>query len=524
MTGKRRRQTAAWVAAAAGLLLLPMLLYPYGRDQAVFADVARAILSGGMPYRDIWEIKPPGVYLLYAAVTRLLGPALAAIRAVDLLFQAAAAALLYRLGSALVGRRAALLGALWYAGLYLHRGFWSTAQAESFAALPTLLCFALCRRARGRCAPSRLFLSGMLVGGVALLKYPLALPCLAALLLHPSRRGSRGSWLIPRGSWLLAGGAFVLASAWAWLVGGGAWEAYLEIQREFVAPYARIVHGEASWWGRAGSGAGRFAAANALPCLLAVAGILCLRHLGRRAAAFLLLWLALAAVAVAAQGKYFGYHWIPVLPPLALLAGLGLERAVATGTHPRGKASSLPAVRERARLLALLFPLVWTLFVEAPAYLDGARVVMGALPPEAYLERFGRPGGGDHSFLANTWAAAYARETTRPEDGLFIWGFEPVVYLLSGRTSPTRFHFSVPLVSPWAPASWREELLRDLATRPPALVMVLRNDAIPWASGSVEDSTAQLRRFPELESFLRRRYQFERRIEDFAVFRRKTVK
>jgi hypothetical protein len=146
------------------------------------------------------------------------------------------------------------------------------------------------------------------------------------------------------------------------------------------------------------------------------------------------------------------------------------------------------------------------------------------LPRATYLERFGRPGEGDYSYLGTTWAAAYARTTMRPEEGLFVWGFEPGVYLLSGRWPPTRFHFAVPLVSPWTPAAWRRELLRDLTARPPSLVMVLRNDAIPWASGRADDSTAQLARFRELAAFIAQNYRYERRIEDFAVFRRKTVK
>jgi hypothetical protein len=518
-----------------------MLLYPYGRDQAVFADVARTILSGGMPYRDVWEIKPPGVYLLYAAITALLGPSMAVVRVVDLLLQAAAVLLLYQIGRPLVGRRGAALGALIYAALYLHRGYWSTAQAESFAALPTLLVLLLCRRARRGHARVRLFLAGVLAGCVVLLKYPLVLPCVLGLVGYPSpcplpetERGSMhglqkrlGHGAFPlsvsgRGSGggvernllrlgvtpaLLVGLAVPLIAAWAWLVMGGAWGAYLEIQREFVAPYARIAHGEASWGGRALSGAIAFGLKNSLACLFAVLGVIGLLRRRPGAARVLLLWSALATAVVAVQGKYFGYHWVPLLLPLALLAGAGL--------------ASVPG---RSFRVALILFLAWLIGVEGATYRDGARVVTRALPYGEYLSRFGPPGEGDYSFLASTWAAGYARATTRRGEGLFVWGFEPGVYLLSERRPPTRFHFAVPLVSPWAPAAWRLELMRDLAARPPALIMVLRNDAIPWASGRADDSTEQLARFPELAGFLARHYRFERRIEDFALFRRKIVK
>ena len=33
-------------------------------DEGVFLYIAHRIAAGGMPYRDVWDHKPPGVYLL----------------------------------------------------------------------------------------------------------------------------------------------------------------------------------------------------------------------------------------------------------------------------------------------------------------------------------------------------------------------------------------------------------------------------------------------------------------------------
>ena len=42
---------AAWAAI--------YLSWPFGQDQSAFAWVADAILRGGLPYRDAWEVKGP---------------------------------------------------------------------------------------------------------------------------------------------------------------------------------------------------------------------------------------------------------------------------------------------------------------------------------------------------------------------------------------------------------------------------------------------------------------------------------
>jgi hypothetical protein len=486
----------------------------------VFTDVAQVILRGGSPYRDVWDIKPPGIYLIYTVIVGLFGPRIVAARAVDLLCQSITVALLYLLGRRLVRRDAALFGALIYAAVYLHSGYWSMAQAEGFAALPTSAALLLAQHGRHRNQFAPYFAAGILCGWVALHKFTLVLPCLLGLW-----------WLdrTPRRVLLTAlGAALPLLLALAYLHRIGAWDAYVEIQRWFVAPYARFAQDGETAWTRARAGTLDFAGDYWLACLLALAGAAAVAwRPDARAGLPLLAWLALALAGVAVQGKYFGYHWIPAMPPLALLAGAGLSRLyqLPLSVSGRGSGGGVNPHRRHTTpqrptpLPCLIAILAASLIADWPSYRDGCRITLGSLPRREYNARFGRPNGGDYSYLADLDAARYVRAATRPGEGVFIWGFEPLVYVLAERRPPTRFHFAVPLVSPGTPDSWRRELLRDLTARPPRLFLVLRNDAIPWASGRADDSEAQLRQFTELHRFLQRHYRFERRIEDFAVYR-----
>lgn len=65
---RRRPQILMTAALAVGALLVLSPNLPLNRapseDEGVFLYVARTIATGGMPYRDVWDHKPPGVYLL----------------------------------------------------------------------------------------------------------------------------------------------------------------------------------------------------------------------------------------------------------------------------------------------------------------------------------------------------------------------------------------------------------------------------------------------------------------------------
>jgi hypothetical protein len=240
-------------------------------------------------------------------------------------------------------------------------------------------------------------------------------------------------------------------------------------------------------------------------------------HLNTRIpdASFLLLivWLVTALASVALQGKYFGYHWTPVLLPFAGLTGYGLAWLLAPAGR-RGNWSPSAVLLAGAVLIA-----GWSVERSATGYGATLQLATGRLRRTEYWTRFGRPYGGDFSFAADRWAAACIRGQTRPDDPVFLWGFEPLILFLAGRRAPTRFVFSVPLVSPWTPERWREELMSDLKQRPPVLFGVMRSDAVPHASGRRDDSAAQLAGFAALREFLEQNYRYEQTIEDLTLYR-----
>src|SRR6478735_6906869 len=62
-----------------------ILLFSFGRDQAIYATVADGILHGRMPYRDVWDFKPPGIFLVYAGSFLVFGKSMMAPRLIEVI-------------------------------------------------------------------------------------------------------------------------------------------------------------------------------------------------------------------------------------------------------------------------------------------------------------------------------------------------------------------------------------------------------------------------------------------------------
>src|SRR5207244_3175058 len=111
--GRREALVYGGLALLALIVLVPNA--PAGRvpseDTGVFTYVARLIGDGGLPYRDAWDHKPPGVYLIDAVALAVAG--LWGLWAAEVVALALAAILSYRaFANTGLGGAAALAGTL----------------------------------------------------------------------------------------------------------------------------------------------------------------------------------------------------------------------------------------------------------------------------------------------------------------------------------------------------------------------------------------------------------------------------
>lgn len=545
----RRAAVALWTAhwpllialGAVAAIGLPTVNFVYGPDQALFVYIGRGLARGQTLYADLWDVKPPGVFWLYALATRIPG-GYRAVRAFDLAYALATVAAVYALGRYLWGRGAGTLAGLLYGTVYVTAsGYWNMAQPDSFLVLPVVLgVLAWEGGMRGGATRSALA-AGLLFGFAFQFRSVMALlpAALALRELWPAMAGREERATRPPGGWqrrresgrrlaaLAGGAALVQLLTLLYLAAGGAVSDYLYGQLRFAGKYVRLggpyawdsltpgsylsgLRGSVMWFG-----ASRLLlTAPALAALL-VGGVL----RADRGVRLMALLLATAVLGVAVQAKFFVYHWHVALPFLALLAAWTARE---TWRELRARFSRRGAVAAAGASVILL--LLFTPQVTDPGVREWQDLVWYAVQPsyrDRYYDRFGLRGHGTYSFRASQEVANYIRARTRPGETIFVWGYDPNVYLISGRESASRFLSFLPLMPVFTPERWRQEFVRDLETRRPAYILLQRGENARWITGRRDDSAEWVTRFTGFNDLLTREYELDRRIEDFYIYRRR---
>src|SRR5437016_4953825 len=219
--------------------------------------IAWRIGEGAVPYRDLFDMNFPGVYLLHMVVLKVFGSSDAGWRAFDLIWltatSLAAAAL-----AAPWGRLAAAGAGLFFAVYHLAAGAWQTGQRD-FLLCPFLLLAALgvARWAEGPGGPASLALGGLAVGAGITVKphaglFAAALMVLVAIVARgagriDSRLASDGESPAPRRLAARTAAVFVAGvvapslAVVVWLAVAGALPAWYEIVVGYLVPlYSRL--------------------------------------------------------------------------------------------------------------------------------------------------------------------------------------------------------------------------------------------------------------------------------------------
>ena len=415
-------------------------------DEQFYLLVGDRILDGAWPYVDIWDRKPVGLFIIYAGIRLLGGSGILAYQLVATAFAAATAAIIYRIARLWAPTGASLCaGAAYLASINLFQGWGG--QSPIFynllvagAALATL---AEVRRAAVFGAdPAAIVRHGacaMVLFGLAIqIKYT-ALPegmALGLLWLWCLWRASRRpAGLLAAAVLWIAIALAPTALAWGVYAAKGHGEAF--VYANFISIFDKVATVDSFATERLRRIVTALAPMILMCALAALKAVRTRSDLSPSDRATLCatgVWFAAAIGGFALVGNFYFHYTLPLLVPLCVVAFWGL---------PPGRIGSV--------------------FAMALIAMTGLRSV------QEFDQRERTYGQGGAAFAM--------AEAIRPHlrgGSLFVFDGPPVLYLLTGASSPTRFpfpyHLNMALEAPALGVDTDAEMRGLLATRPDVIV------------------------------------------------------
>ena len=483
--------SAVAIAAPAGTIVLFLLGQGLLRgptlDASVFAQIAEQMRAGDMPYRDVFDHKPPGIYLAEAAVGSLLPWVDPWPRAWALTVVATFATLVMlaaRLGSG--SRPAAVLALAAVApALGAHAFAQGGGYTESLAVLPATAGLLLATKhpqpsARAAAA------SGSLVAlavATSVFLVTAGLGALVALLACGARVREIAAFLL--------GGLIITGGLVAWIAVAGA----LPDASEQLITYNRTyVIGPAL--DRPGLQATVLAVSAMIAPAIAVAamrvgGLVRYRRI-EPIELGALAWTASALVAITVQRQFFGHYVLPLAAPLAILAAPAMRGLLSLLSTPGLRRASAYAVlgvsfAVPAPFIAALEP--------GPVRSDPVESVAASLP------------------------------ATIPDgSSIFVWGNEPYLYLRANRAPAGRFIYLFPMTHPrFATPALIADHLADWEVHPPAAIVDASNhpsavSSHPLLGPWVWDGERATDHLDPLRAFVRDHYRAADTIKGWTIY------
>jgi 4-amino-4-deoxy-L-arabinose transferase-like glycosyltransferase len=460
-------------ALAFALLRLPYLSVPLERDEGEYAYIAQRMLEGEVPYRDAFDQKPPGVFLVYAAAFSLLGQSIESIHLALYVWTAATALALFALVRRLAGELAAAFAALIFSIAAADPRLLATAaNTESFMLLPIAASLYCMLRGLADGRSGWWVACGALAAAACWIKQVAAanaafIAVFAAVDLLSRRLRPAGPSPLQACALLGLGALLASAPIAIYFASQGAWGPFVDAVLLHNLAYSRgLTYGaglQNAWYAL-----GRQAPSLGVFWAMALCGLAIPRLAGRRERLLLGGWALASTVGVCIGLRFREHYFIQVLPALAALGG------VAAG----GAARVLLARTGRA-----------------PAWVGLSALVLVTAAPPVYANwgtlRAGSPNAisrkiyGLNPFPESLEIARYIRSTSDEGDSVYVVGSEPQIFFYARRRSATRYIFFYPLTGAYPDAAARQrEVMREvIAARPryvvrtniPASLLITRN-------------------------------------------------
>jgi 4-amino-4-deoxy-L-arabinose transferase-like glycosyltransferase len=481
------RSVVAWAVLLAlpVALSIPFLADPFDNDEAVYGVVSRQLLEGEQPYRDVFDHKPPGIYLWYAVAFLIFGESELGPRVIGALaLSGTAAATMLAAGMLWGGRAPWLAGAACglSCGVAIIRPH---ANVEPFMLLPMSWALVFGLRARAGRGFASAACAGLLAAVACLMKPVAAGNAAVVLWLCMSGAQWRGA-----GWWLVGFAAPVCATA-GWMTATGTLKDAIYANATYNAMYTAEVSLSTKLWLLQFNG--RLVTMAAAPLFLgtalAAAQMLARRRSGDMVAG---LWLAASAFGVAATGRFYGHYFIQLFPAMALMVAGGFSPNPRWLWHPIGGRLAVAAGGVAAGL---------AVFMNAPFYATAEPV-----------ERANAREGSETAVrgAVSKEVGEYVAANTMSNEAVLLVGRDTAILWYADRRPASRFVFDMPL---WMDDERLEEFIDDIESAE-AAVVVDWLDGIPGLDLS-DPRVERVRRTVEA------RYTLAETIDGARVYRRR---
>lgn len=476
----------SWVACYGPWIALVMILVfvagvrwrlaelPLERDEGEYAYMGQLILQGIPPYQLAYNMKFPGVYLMYAVIMAIFGQNPAGIHMGVLLVNAATVVVVFLLTRRLWSDYAGVLAAVTYALLSMtHSSLGLAGHATHFVVLWALWGILLLWNAGESSRWWRYVGAGILMGLAIMMKQPgvffaaFAVVWMLCRQWH-SRPIHRLRWVVRPGLVLL--GIFLplmimILTLWRLGVFDRFWF--------WTVRYAQTYGPHASWDMTLGlflenmnamTSKSRLFWALAIVCFMGM----CLGKNNRRHLGFIT-GLSLFSFLSVCPGLHFRLHYfIMIMPMVAIIVGGGLHlwREKWRRHHPG---------------LALRVPLLVFSLAAGHTLWQGGEVWLRMSPEQACRSTY-----GISPFAASIPIAHYIKNHTAPQDTIAVLGSEPQIYFYSQRHSATGYIYTYPLAEqqPYAP-EMQKEMAREIEASCPQYI-VCTNMPATWPLANAE--------------------------------------
>jgi hypothetical protein len=501
----------------AGLIISSVsLIYPFGRDQGIYAYAGKLILEGKIDYKYSYNLRPPAIHYTYALGELIFGNSMSGMRIFEMIWQLLTSLIIFSIILKLSGSgKAGVFGSIFYLFLYFRLDYWHTLQTESFMnffiAGSVLILISNWKR---EFIP--LLISGLFMGITLLFKSTIllfvVLLILSLVFLKRKDNGFKKSVIY------IAGIAFVFVLCIAYYFYNDAFNYLWEIQFVQIPMYAKIGYlNETKEFIL--SNVFRMFTYSVYAPLIFFSVILIILKIKKKEfgfnAALLASWFIAALFSIIIQWKFFYYHFILLLPPLTIIIFSYCQYLLNLFIKVNKK-----IVFAFASIVIILYALFAgkSFFSK---YSDLADIILKRNTLQEKYIKLGITQDSVYTINKIYEITDYIKQNTKVKDKIFVWGIEPIIYYLSGRDCVSRFIYNTPLYWRGNNLSYQNEFIKSLKETNPELILVAIRDPMDYITGFSATSEEMLNQSPEFKEIIFNNYFKENEIAEFIIYRLK---